>query len=178
MQKGDTFGTFTIIDDNFHFEGRKYVLVKCKCGRIIKQRKSHWGKTHSCKQCTNSTHYPETRKSSALHYKGLRKVFLTKLYNPHNLNRGENKVLKVELTIEQLFNKLVEQDFKCALSKIPLNVLHIDPTASNASIDRIDSLGDYTINNIQWVHKDINRIKNNFTQHRFIELCKLVSNNF
>jgi hypothetical protein len=177
IKVGETYGTLHIVQLPVVVNKRQLLLIKCKCGKEIWIRPNHWMKTKSCKKCTNSTHYPETRKSSALHYKGLRKRFLNKLFLSRNLNRGESKKISVNLTIEQLYNKLEEQNFKCALSGIELNVLHIDPTSSNASIDRIDSKKDYTIDNIQWVHKDINKIKNDFSQDRFIELCKLVAKN-
>lgn len=46
---------------------------------------------------------------------------------------------------------------------------------STASIDRIDSGKGYIPGNVQWVHKDVNRMKYTFTETRFIELCRLVT---
>ena len=46
---------------------------------------------------------------------------------------------------------------------------------TTASLDRIDSLLGYTIDNVQWVHKDINRIKFDMSQCRFVELCCLIA---
>ena len=46
----------------------------------------------------------------------------------------------------------------------------------NASLDRIDSNKDYTIDNIQWIDKDLQRLKNNLSEQRFIELCRRVIN--
>jgi hypothetical protein len=46
-----------------------------------------------------------------------------------------------------------------------------------ASLDRIDSSKGYTKNNIQWIYKPINSMKRDYTQERFIELCKLVAKN-
>ncbi len=43
-----------------------------------------------------------------------------------------------------------------------------------ASLDRIDSSGNYTENNIQWVHKDINKMKNVFSMDQLIEYCKKI----
>jgi hypothetical protein len=42
----------------------------------------------------------------------------------------------------------------------------------------IDSSKGYIEGNIQWVHKDINNMKWDFTQEEFINYCKLVANNF
>ena len=45
---------------------------------------------------------------------------------------------------------------------------------ATASLDRIDSDGAYTIDNVQWIHKDINVMKNSFSEEYFMYLCKLV----
>ena len=44
-----------------------------------------------------------------------------------------------------------------------------------ASIDRIDSSAGYVAGNIQFVHKHINKMKNNLDEQCFIEMCKLVA---
>lgn len=44
-----------------------------------------------------------------------------------------------------------------------------------ASLDRIDSQQGYNSNNIQFVHKDVNMIKQIYTQDYFIKMCKLVA---
>ena len=43
-----------------------------------------------------------------------------------------------------------------------------------ASLDRIDNTKGYTQDNVQWVHKDINRIKSDLSQEYFLTLCKTV----
>jgi hypothetical protein len=45
-----------------------------------------------------------------------------------------------------------------------------------ASLDRIDSSKSYNKNNIQWVHKDVNKMKWAFNQNHFIKFCKLIAN--
>lgn len=44
-----------------------------------------------------------------------------------------------------------------------------------ASLDRIKSEFPYAKDNIQWVHKDINYIKRDLDEGKFVELCKSVS---
>lgn len=68
---------------------------------------------------------------------------------------------------------------RCALSGLAItlpiggkNILHAKCTAS---LDRIDSSIGYIPGNIQWVHKIFNRMKNNHSDARFIELCKIVA---
>lgn len=75
------------------------------------------------------------------------------------------------ITIQDAYCKLEEQNFKCALSGIPLEWSE----QSGMSIDRINSSKEYTLDNIQLVHKDVNIMKNAFDQTYFIEVCKLIA---
>ena len=45
----------------------------------------------------------------------------------------------------------------------------------NASLDRIDSSKGYVKDNIQWVHKDVQIMKNKFSEDYFKQICCLVS---
>ena len=63
----------------------------------------------------------------------------------------------------------LKQNGFCALSGIELN-------ENNLSIDRINSEIGYLKGNIQWVDKNVNRMRSNFEQKYFIEICKLIAN--
>ena len=43
---------------------------------------------------------------------------------------------------------------------------------TNASLDRINSDLQYEENNVQWVHKDVNRLKGELDNEEFYELCQ------
>lgn len=45
-----------------------------------------------------------------------------------------------------------------------------------ASLDRIDNTKGYTEDNVQWVHKIINKMKSDLTQEDFIMWCKRINN--
>lgn len=77
--------------------------------------------------------------------------------------------LKVEIVLQDIWNLFLKQNRKCIMSGLDISFIK-----KTASVDRIDSEKDYTLDNIQIVHKDINRIKQYFSKNRFIELCKLV----
>lgn len=173
-------GRWTIYDENLVMHsGRKQIHVKCVCGNcgIVRHDRLKNGKTLGCKKCQKMSYYPETRISSALHYKGLHKVFLNKLGYNSNTNRGLSKKINVNITIEELYEILEFQNFKCALTGIPLNILHLSPSKSNSSIDRIDSNKNYSKDNIQWVLKDVNKMKNDLNNEYFIKLCTHISKN-
>jgi hypothetical protein len=88
---------------------------------------------------------------------------------------------KLEIDTEFIWNLFIEQNRKCVLSGIeltfPKSNKKEDLKKSTASLDRIDSSKGYTKDNVQWVHKDINKMKNIFSQEYFIEFCKKVANN-
>lgn len=46
-----------------------------------------------------------------------------------------------------------------------------------ASLDRIDSSKGYLENNVQWVHKDINWMKQDYSHEEFLQYCKLIYEN-
>jgi hypothetical protein len=63
----------------------------------------------------------------------------------------------------------------CALTgmKITLN-RNARYGRQTASLDRIDPEVGYVPGNIQWVHKDVNRLKQNFTEPYLLRLCELI----
>ena len=73
-----------------------------------------------------------------------------------------------EIDIQTMNEVLEESNFICALSGIRLD-------KNSWSLDRIDSSAGYTRDNIQYVHKDINRMKNKYSQEYFIKMCKRVA---
>lgn len=44
-----------------------------------------------------------------------------------------------------------------------------------ASLDRKDNTRGYTLNNVQWVHKDVNIMKNTFDRDYFVSMCRRVA---
>jgi hypothetical protein len=81
-----------------------------------------------------------------------------------------------DLSIEQAWDLYVKQGRKCALSDVPIKFAKTGADDTTASLDRIDSTGTYCLSNVQWVHKDINLMKNHFSQEEFVAWCKKVAN--
>lgn len=76
-----------------------------------------------------------------------------------------------------LINIYEKQNRKCVYSGVELI------PSINMSLDHIVSRYDnkdliHDINNVQWVHKDINVMKNRFSHDNFIKLCKYIANKF
>jgi hypothetical protein len=82
--------------------------------------------------------------------------------------------------MKYLWELYLHQDKKCALTGLYIEMKLKDDMAYDgyrqiASLDRIDSKLGYCIGNIQWVHKDVNIMKNKFNQDYFLQICKLIT---
>jgi len=176
IKNGDVFEKWTVVDNTIvrHQNGGTYqIMVRCECGLeklIIARTLTRKKPSRGCRTCVAS---------GEAHYKwqGVGKLSASVMYAIER--NAKLKGRRVDLTLEYLWELFESQDGKCALSGVELG-----PWISNnkkqgrrmsASLDRINSEGDYVFGNVQWVHKDINRLKTNFSQSRFIELCKLVA---
>jgi len=78
-----------------------------------------------------------------------------------------------DLTIEHAWDLYELQDRKCALTRLPIAFATKD-TKTTASLDRIDCEIGYCKGNVQWVHKDVNIMRNVFSIDYFIAICKAV----
>ncbi len=92
--------------------------------------------------------------------------------------KKRSKKLEIEITIEDVWNLYENQNGKCALSKLDMNLGRREKTTflHDISIDRIDSNLGYTLNNVCLLHKDINVMKQDYSLDYFLELCEKVSN--
>lgn len=76
---------------------------------------------------------------------------------------------------EDLFDK---QNGKCALSGQNIT-LYTSGQNITASLDRIDSSKGYVNGNVEWIHKDLQRMKNDINKESFLNWIALIyANNF
>ncbi|HRI33965.1 MAG TPA: hypothetical protein PLD02_09425 [Saprospiraceae bacterium] len=88
---------------------------------------------------------------------------------------AKRREIEMEVSIEELWNLFLRQNRRCALSGILLKFALSTKDECTASLDRIDSTKNYTKDNVQWVHKDINNSKWDFEEQYFQDLCKSVA---
>ena len=79
----------------------------------------------------------------------------------------KNRVFTI--TLDDLCKVLLQQNNKCALTGIEFS------NENKPSLDRIDSNIGYTPENIQFVLKEVNIMKSNLDESKFIELCSLIT---
>lgn len=76
-----------------------------------------------------------------------------------NLRRGaEQRSLAFQLTIEEAWALFQSQGGRCGISGVSLS-FSCGRGEQTASLDRVDSSRGYVLDNVQWVHKDVNLMK-------------------
>jgi hypothetical protein len=158
--------------------------TECKCGKIELKYSYHLLNNNSkrCLQCAMD-------KYSEKSFKGYGVISFYYWDDLHRGAAGEKSKRKsrttklFEISIEDAWKLFLKQNKKCALTGLPIKFVKIGRSnkqrmkEQTASLDRIDSTKNYTLDNVQWVHKDVNRMKNVFDQNYFINICKLITNN-
>jgi len=129
-----------------------------------------------CRSCTCIIRNKEldTSKENNSQWKGYKKIpynWFSKYFERANRNKRTGNI-----TIKDVYNLWIKQNKKCKLSGLDIG-FYDDKNTHTCSIDRIDSSKEYTLENIQLVHKDINIMKNKFNNEYFINICKSISNN-
>ncbi len=160
----------------------KHTCSICKKEIIFENYKSYWtakNRNSMCKSCRTTIANKSSKRNVKMDKNPAWKGFKEIPYNwfsKYFKRRGKKYKRTGDITIEQVYDIWIKQDKKCILTKIPIGFCD-DGNGHTCSIDRRDSLKEYIIDNIQLVHKDVNRMKNNFDENYFINMCKLISKN-
>lgn len=91
-------------------------------------------------------------------------------------NGAKKRNIDFNITLEEAWELYEKQNGKCALTGRDLRLPEFANDNRTASLDRIDSSKEYSKENCQWIHKDLNRIKWILTNEDFIKLCREVVN--
>lgn len=169
---GSTFGILTPIKriGSDKYSHALYLCV-CSCGNTaeVLGHSLLSGNTRSC-GCSS-------RKIGKNHglwsgYEGISTVYYNRV-----MNGAKKRNIKFDLTIQDMWNKFVEQNKRCSLSGIKLMFSPTNKTRNlqTASLDRIDSKIGYYYDNIQWIHKNLNIMKWHISNKDFINWCHEVS---
>lgn len=195
---GQKFGNYTAKEDIIATDGKRtYWLVECVCGRqnFVRADILKSNQASKCRYCSNKEKFQKNVDLGKIASKGYSpKHFgegdLCKSLYYHYVKSAEKRNIEFDtenVSIEYLWNLLVEQDFKCALSGESIYLRGNDKTLPltdngnpryelfNASLDRIDSSKGYIIGNVQWLHKKVNIMKNEYSQSEFIDFCKKIA---
>jgi transcription elongation factor Elf1 len=171
---------------------------KCKIEKSVREfcldKHTTSGYKAHCKVCSKAAHtkWKELNKdyvlSSAKEYREKNRDVIRSKQNEQYANltlaqkfahlikdASRRKTVQCFITVEHLHDVWQRQEGLCAYTKLPLSSeAH---QLSTVSLDRIDSDKDYTVDNIQLVCVPVNRMKLDYTEDQFIQLCKLVAQN-
>jgi len=169
---GQQFGNLTAIEFS-HIKNRKsYWKFKCNlcknehkaCAADVKR-----GKIKSC-GCEKNTG------SNNGHWKGYEE--LNGSVCGHYRRNAESRGIEFKVTTKDLWNQFKKQNELCPYTGIKLTLYSKEKRIpDNASLDRIYSNKGYTKDNIHWIYKPINVMKNNTPHEEFIEICCLIAEN-
>lgn len=169
---GKTFGKLKVlsISKDRKDNQKKYIYsfnCLCECGNL-KTVRCDAVVNNRTKSCGCIPTGPEGGKNNSL-WTGFEDI--SGQYFSSIKNKAKKRNIPFDLTIEDAWDLFILQNKKCALTGEQIYF----GKNKTASLDRIDSNLGYSINNCQWLHKDINILKNNLDQNFFIELCKKVA---
>lgn len=166
-----------VLDETFYdytAEGVKTELgILCLCTkcsvtkRVVHANSLALGKTKSCIECA----YLEKG------YYGCYKGIIGSVFNRFKTN-AISRELEFDISLIYVGDLFEKQNGKCALSGLDLILKkRRGDINGTASLDRINSKFGYIEGNVQWIHKDINKMKNNYDESYFINICKLIAEN-
>lgn len=163
---GDRFGELTVLEELPSRGKRRVFLCHCTCGRDITRllQDLRMGRD-CCRACAIERRQKHPTLRGLNGGRWYRLLYMARI-------RG----LPVTISMEEAVLLFERQNGHCAISGLPL-VFHRTSTSTDgtASLDRIDSSKGYCVGNIQWVHKDVNRMKQDLPLDRFLELCSLIA---
>ena len=145
-------------------------LCNCVCGnsRIVRSSELLRGDTKSC-GCGNKF-------ENSHRYKGVGKLAQSKF--SHIEWGAKKRGVEFDITKEYAWELYQEQNGRCYYTNLEIELKPRNSVGGmTASLDRIDSSKGYIIGNIVWVHKDVNLMKNIFSEEYFLTLCKLIVDN-
>lgn len=149
---------------------RAFWLCECECGNIRSVASSHLQSGHTT-SCGCKKHLKQDKNPK---WKGFGDISGTRWDAIKHC--AKMRSIKFEITIQYAWKMFQKQNGKCVLSGRELIFNSKSKTFNgNASLDRIDSSKGYIKNNVQWVDKDINIMKQAYSDEFFINVCNEVS---
>ncbi len=177
---GRSFNHLTIVklDQNRSDKNRRaFWFCTCACGRPVPKSKRgdhiQSGFVMSC-GCLHPKYKLGNQNPCFKGYKEIHGVFWQRI-----IDSAKKRNIEFDITIEYIWNLFIKQNRKCALSGLSLcftkTTIELMHGGATASLDRKDSSKGYVKDNVQWVHKKVNKIKQDLQEKELVELCKTIA---
>ena len=171
---GQKFGKLTVIEKTSSTRGGS-VLWKClcDCGSEYQATTRHLNrKNNTVTSCGCNQFRSGKNHAQWAGYEGISGGWWAS-HVKHSANCKTRQAIDLSLTMKEAWELYLAQDRKCALTNLDL-IIDKDSGKNTASLDRIDNTKGYNVNNVRWVHKDINMMKRIYSDEYFIKLCQKV----
>jgi hypothetical protein len=168
---------------------RKLGKTKCDfCGIEFEKpqselnRNKKLGRKNFCsRSCVGKNHnknHTFKRNDDIKKYSGNRRDNFTKFrYHFRNINKRKKTVT---VTLEDLMEQWEKQNGKCYFTDVNLilstNTKIVKNPIYSASLDRIDSSKGYEKNNIRWISRAMNHMKNDMSDENVFLLLEIIQN--
>lgn len=152
-----------------------YFICNCQCGNKqveISASSIKSGHAHSCGCQKGNTQKRKGKNSTS--FTGYEEI--PGLYWSAIERNAIARHIVFDLKIEDAWILFLKQNRKCSLSNVPIR-FGGRKELKTASLDRINPMDGYVLNNVQWIHKKVNIMKNVFTNKEFIDWCVRISSN-
>lgn len=179
---GQKFGNLEVLrmeQDVTRKDKMWFAICKCHvCGRTDYKVKPYWVKgpygSHTKSCGCDKTYFKRQSGRNSSKFRGYGDM--SSHYVSSSERRAKKFGMEFNLDAKFLWELYEKQERKCALTGQPITFSSVNRQRSKAtiSLDRIDSSKGYTKENVQWVHKDVNQMKNDFSKSYFFELCKKI----
>lgn len=165
---GREFGLLKVIRRVDSEKHGQWWLCECKCGGKREVITNHLiqGATISCGCLLKRT------KSSNPCWKGYGEI--SGQFWCDIKHGAKRRNLAFEISIEEAWNLFVKQKCRCELSGIEIFFSKSYNHRGTASLDRIHSDQGYVGGNVQWIHKRVNKIKQDLSEVELLSWCKLL----
>lgn len=147
----------------------------CDCGEVGIRREETIKSGHNL-SCGCQSSYSQGQAEKNKKWKGYGEI--SALYYWDLKNKARKRKLEWSISIKDLWNLFLKQQKQCSYLKEKLifstNALKRKGIIQTASLDRIDSKKGYTLNNIEWVHKEVQMMKKDMNKQMFLNWIKLI----
>lgn len=165
---GQRFGTLMVVGFSHSASRSTYWKCRCDCGRFTTTARSNLrNPNHRSCGCLKDIVGKKSRQ-----WRGCGDIPAS--WFSHLTSQARRRSIPVSVSLEYLWDLFRSQGDLCALSGLPLQFpdrYRDRGDKCTASLDRVDSSVGYTAGNVQWLHKDVNFMKHQLSQDRFLELC-------
>lgn len=161
---GKVFNNIRVIGRS---DKHKRVYYKCecvKCNHVVYLQICEFKKIYNCPKCKVAKKHEVTyHKYNLIWYRLIR--------------GAEERGLIFDVTKDYIFDLLEKQNYKCAYTGKYIYLPKEKQLGEyTASLDRIDNSLGYIKGNLQWIHKDINRLKWKWSEEQLLNMVNEIYN--